>query len=50
MNLLLAINHSVFVNGDCTNFEIEPRFGVEASKLYFDVKYTTVDEYLNGLI
>ncbi|XP_039124080.1 isoflavone reductase-like protein isoform X1 [Dioscorea cayenensis subsp. rotundata] len=49
VNLLLAINHSVFVNGDCTNFEIEPRFGVEASKLYFDVKYTTVDEYLNGL-
>ncbi|KAH7682776.1 NAD-dependent epimerase/dehydratase domain-containing protein [Dioscorea alata] len=37
VNLLLAINHSVFVNGDCTNFEIEPRFGVEASKLYPDV-------------
>ncbi|KAH7682766.1 Saccharopine dehydrogenase NADP binding domain-containing protein [Dioscorea alata] len=50
VNLLLAINHSVFVNGDCTNFEIEPRFGVEASKLYPDVKYTTVDEYLNDLI
>ncbi|CAK7329676.1 unnamed protein product [Dovyalis caffra] len=49
VNVILAINHSAFVKGDHTNFEIEPSFGVEASELYPDVKYTTVDEYLNQL-
>ena len=44
--MVLAINHSVFVKGDHTNFEIEPSFGVEASELYPDVNYTTVEEYL----
>ncbi|EXB37142.1 hypothetical protein L484_018565 [Morus notabilis] len=44
------INHSVFVKGDHTNFEIDPSFGVEASQLYPDVKYTTVDEYLNQFV
>jgi hypothetical protein len=37
----------VFVKGDHTNFEIEPSFGVEASALYPDVNYTTVDESLD---
>ncbi|XP_059636718.1 phenylcoumaran benzylic ether reductase Betv6 [Cornus florida] len=46
INVVLAINHSVFVMGDHTNFEIEPSFGVEASELYPDVKYTSVEEYL----
>ncbi|XP_039065667.1 eugenol synthase 1-like [Hibiscus syriacus] len=49
-NVLLAIEHSVFVKGDQTNFEIEPSFGVEASELYPDVKYTTVEEYLSRFI
>ncbi|THG01260.1 hypothetical protein TEA_024524 [Camellia sinensis var. sinensis] len=47
MNLMLALNHSVFVKGDQTNIEIKPSFGVEASELYPDVKYTTVEEYLD---
>ncbi|OWM75051.1 phenylcoumaran benzylic ether reductase Betv6-like [Punica granatum] len=47
INIFLAINHSVFVKGDHTNFEIDPSFGVEASELYPDVKYTTVEEYLD---
>ncbi|RVX12188.1 Isoflavone reductase-like protein [Vitis vinifera] len=47
VNVIMAISHSVFIEGDQTNFEIEPSFGVEASELYPDVKYTTVDEYLN---
>ncbi|KAJ6288577.1 hypothetical protein OIU76_024544 [Salix suchowensis] len=38
--LTLAICHSLFVNGDQTNFQIEPSFGVEASELYPDVIYT----------
>jgi pterocarpan reductase len=33
------------VKGDHTNYEIDPSIGVEASKLYPDVKYTTLDEY-----
>ncbi|XP_077244334.1 phenylcoumaran benzylic ether reductase Betv6 [Tasmannia lanceolata] len=50
VNIILSIGHSVFVKGDHTNFEIEPSFGVEASELYPDVKYTTVDEYLNAFV
>ncbi|CAN6164021.1 unnamed protein product [Urochloa humidicola] len=46
----LSISHSVWVKGDHTNFEIEPSFGVEATQLYPDVKYTTVDEYLKRLL
>jgi len=46
INVVLSINHAVFVNGD-TNISIEPSFGVEASELYPDVKYTSVDEYLS---
>lgn len=50
INVFLSIQHSVFVNGDQTNFEIEPSFGVEASELYPDVKYCTVDEYLSAFV
>ncbi|XP_074577000.1 phenylcoumaran benzylic ether reductase Betv6-like [Curcuma longa] len=50
LNVIYAINHSVFIKGDQTNFEIEPSFGVEASELYPDVKYTSVDEYLNRFL
>ncbi|CAH1444859.1 unnamed protein product [Lactuca virosa] len=46
----LSIWHSVFVKGDQTNFEIEPSVGVEASTLYPDVKYITVDEYLSRFV
>jgi len=48
-NIVMAISHSVFVKGDQTNFEIGPN-GVEGSQLYPDVKYTTVDEYLNQFV
>ncbi|GAY51553.1 hypothetical protein CUMW_135060 [Citrus unshiu] len=49
-NVILSIYHSAFVKGVQTNFKIEPSFGVEASQLYPDVKYTTVDEYLNQFV
>jgi len=49
-NVVMSIGHAVFVKGDQTNFNIEPSFGVEASELYPDVKYTTVDEYLNQFV
>ncbi|KAG2244026.1 hypothetical protein Bca4012_057917 [Brassica carinata] len=47
VTILLSINHSVFVKEDQTNFTIEPTFGVEASELYPDVKYTSIEEYLS---
>ncbi|XP_058780741.1 phenylcoumaran benzylic ether reductase Betv6-like [Vicia villosa] len=50
INVVLAINHSIFVKGDHTNFVIEPSFGVEAFELYPDVKYTTVEEYLDQFV
>ncbi|CAN1125343.1 Phenylcoumaran benzylic ether reductase Pyrc5 [Linum perenne] len=50
MNIIYALAHAVFVLGDQTYFEIEPSFGAEASVLYPDVKYTTVDEYLDQFV
>ncbi|KAL3515156.1 hypothetical protein ACH5RR_022058 [Cinchona calisaya] len=50
MNAILSISHTAYVKGDQTNFEIESSFGVEASELYPDVKYTTVDEILSQLV
>ncbi|KAJ1691441.1 hypothetical protein LUZ63_015596 [Rhynchospora breviuscula] len=49
-NPILAILHSVFIKGDHTNFEIDPAMGVEATELYPDIKYTTMDEYLNRFL
>ncbi|KAJ0801248.1 putative NmrA-like domain, NAD(P)-binding domain superfamily [Helianthus annuus] len=49
-NLVMSIMHAIFVTGVHTNIEIEPSFGVEASELYPDVKYTTVDEYLSRFV
>ncbi|XP_078174663.1 phenylcoumaran benzylic ether reductase Betv6-like [Carex rostrata] len=46
VNIILSINHSVFIKGDHTNFKIEPSFGVEATELYPEVKYTTVEELI----
>ncbi|XP_006349596.1 isoflavone reductase homolog [Solanum tuberosum] len=47
LNLALSISCPAFVKGEQTNFEIDPSFGVEASEVYPDVKYTPVDEILN---
>ncbi|KAK3419446.1 phenylcoumaran benzylic ether reductase POP1 [Eucalyptus grandis] len=49
-SVILSLYHSIFVKGDQTNFEIEPSFGVEASKLYPDVKYMTVDQCLDQYV
>ncbi|TKY70407.1 Isoflavone reductase protein [Spatholobus suberectus] len=48
-NFILALMHSMLVKEVCTN-EIDPSFGVEASEIYPEVKYTTVDNYLNALV
>ncbi|KAM7275046.1 hypothetical protein ACFE04_016912 [Oxalis oulophora] len=47
MNMVLSLGHSGFVKGDHTNFEIDPAIGVEASKLYPEFKYTSVEEFLS---
>ncbi|XP_057541074.1 phenylcoumaran benzylic ether reductase Betv6-like isoform X1 [Amaranthus tricolor] len=47
--LILAVAYSSFVKGDQTNFDLEPSIDVEATKLYPEVKHTTVDEYLDHL-
>ncbi|KAF5739375.1 Isoflavone reductase-like protein 4 isoform 2 [Tripterygium wilfordii] len=49
-NLLLALNHSVFIKGDHANFDIDPAVGFEATEIYPDVKYTTVEEYLKRFV
>ncbi|KAH9319820.1 hypothetical protein KI387_021589 [Taxus chinensis] len=48
-NYMVSIFHSIFVKGDQTSFEAGPD-GVEASELYPDVKYTTVEEYLSAFV
>lgn len=45
VNMGLAICLAAYVNGDHTNYEIDPSTGVEASELYPDVKYITLDQY-----
>ncbi|KAK2631303.1 hypothetical protein EUGRSUZ_L03112 [Eucalyptus grandis] len=46
-NILLSIAHATLVKGEYTNYEIDASIGAEASELYPEVKYTTVDEYLS---
>ncbi|KAF7828879.1 isoflavone reductase-like protein [Senna tora] len=50
LNLLWAICHSMLVTGDCINFEIEPSCGLEASELYPEVKYTTINHYFDQFV
>jgi len=45
----LSLYHSTFVQGNQTNFEIRAN-GVDATQLYPEVKYTTIDEYLNQFV
>nr|XP_043614708.1 phenylcoumaran benzylic ether reductase POP1-like [Erigeron canadensis] len=50
LSIVLSIMHSVLINGAATNFEIEPSFGVEASELYPEFKFTSVHEYLDQIV
>ncbi|CAL1355843.1 unnamed protein product [Linum trigynum] len=50
VDLILSISHSVFVKGHQTSFEIDSAWGVEASELYPDVNYTTVEEYMDQFV
>ena len=50
LNLFLSIAHAIFVKGNLTNSVVKASFGLEASELYPEVKYTTVDEYLDQFV
>nr|POE60912.1 isoflavone reductase-like protein [Quercus suber] len=50
LNLFLSIAHGIFVKGNLTNSEVKASLGMEASELYPEVKYTTVDEYLDQFV
>ncbi|CAO2209264.1 unnamed protein product [Urochloa humidicola] len=50
MNVILSIGHATHIKGEQSKVEVDPSTGVDASELYPDVKYTTVDEYLNRLL
>ncbi|KAL6007746.1 hypothetical protein ACLOJK_033248 [Asimina triloba] len=45
-NVHMAVVHSLFIQGDQTSFELGEEF-LEASKLYPDYKYTSVDRLLD---
>lgn len=49
-NIILAFGHAAYVRGEQAGFEIDPAKGVDASELYPDVKYTTVEEYLDRFL
>lgn len=50
MDFVMGLIHTVLVKSDLTSFTIDPSFGVEASELYPEVEYTSVDEYLNRFV
>ncbi|KAL0927530.1 hypothetical protein M5K25_001706 [Dendrobium thyrsiflorum] len=45
-----AIAHAGFIKGETTNFYIDPTVGVEASQLYPDVNYTTVENFMDQFL
>ena len=49
LDILLSMGHAVYIKGE-HKFKIDPSSGVDAGELYPDVKYTTVDDYLNRLL
>uniref|UniRef100_A0A0D9UVU2 NmrA-like domain-containing protein n=1 Tax=Leersia perrieri TaxID=77586 RepID=A0A0D9UVU2_9ORYZ len=49
LNILLSIAHAAYIRGETTT-PLDPATDLEATELYPDVKYTTVDEYLDRLL
>ncbi|XP_066305964.1 isoflavone reductase homolog IRL-like [Miscanthus floridulus] len=48
--IYLSLGHATHIKGEHTKFEMDPSSEVDANELYPDVKYTTVDDYLNRLL
>ncbi|XP_059433122.1 probable pinoresinol-lariciresinol reductase 3 [Corylus avellana] len=49
-NLKMIFIYSTFIKGDQTYFDIESSGGVDGTKLYPQLKYTTISEYLDTLL
>ncbi|CAK9166667.1 unnamed protein product [Ilex paraguariensis] len=49
LKFFLSICYAAFVKGDVSKIEVDASVSVEASHIYPEVKYTTVDEFLNQL-
>lgn len=45
-NIPVAVLHNIFIKGEQMGFELEED-DLEASRLYPDYNYTTLDEYLD---
>lgn len=49
LNIVLSIAHAGYIRGETTT-PLDPATAVEATQLFPDVQYTTVDDYLNRLL
>ncbi|KAJ4808595.1 Isoflavone reductase-like protein [Rhynchospora pubera] len=50
LSLQLSIAYSAYIKGEQTNFNIDPSNGVEATELYPEIDYITVEEFMNGCL
>ncbi|KAJ3684888.1 hypothetical protein LUZ61_014052 [Rhynchospora tenuis] len=50
LNFQLSIAYSAYINGEQTNFNIDPSDTVEATELYPEVDYITVEEFMDSLL
>ena len=50
LNFILSIGHYTFVKGDASIVETQDPSVVDATELYPEVKYTTVDQYLDRFV
>ncbi|KAK1559614.1 hypothetical protein Q3G72_016465 [Acer saccharum] len=49
-NMEMVFIYSIFIKGDHTYFDVESSGGVEGTKLYPHLKYTTISQYLDTLL
>ncbi|KAJ3675540.1 hypothetical protein LUZ60_004582 [Juncus effusus] len=50
LNFQLAIMYSAFIKGEQTKYDIDPSVGVEATELYPEVAYLTVEGFMDRLL
>lgn len=50
LNMQLAVAYSAYIKGEHTNFKIDRSGAVEATELYPEVDYITVEEFMDGLL
>lgn len=50
LNFLLSIAYSMYIKGGATNFNIDQSNTIEATELYPEVDYITVEEFMDSLL